>query len=163
MYGEFLFNSFHLGFAVGIAPIVGFQYGAQNKAQLKRIYKTTFIFVVVSSVVITVVAALLAKPIVSIFTKDPGTWELASVGFQIFAINFLFSGVNIASSGFFTVQRKSICTDFFLQNIAFYRYIFTRVAANMGTERSVGCDSFLRTVYLGAVSLYTREIFYKKE
>lgn len=98
----FLFNSFHLGFAVGIAPIVGFQYGAQNKAQLKRIYKTTFIFVVVSSVVITVVAALLAKPIVSIFTKDPGTWELASVGFQIFAINFLFSGVNIASSGFFT-------------------------------------------------------------
>ena len=98
----FLFNSFHLGFAVGIAPIVGFQYGAQNKAQLKRIYKTTFIFVVVSSVVITVVAALLAKPIVSIFTKDPGTWKLASVGFQIFAINFLFSGVNIASSGFFT-------------------------------------------------------------
>ena len=102
LYGEFLFNSFHLGFAVGIAPIVGFQYGAQNKAQLKRIYKTTFIFVVVSSVVINVVAALLAKPIVSIFTKDPGTWELASVGFQIFAINFLFSGVNIASSGFFT-------------------------------------------------------------
>ena len=32
LYGEFLFNSFHLGFAVGIAPIVGFQYGAQNKA-----------------------------------------------------------------------------------------------------------------------------------
>lgn len=31
-----------------------------------------------------------------------GIWELASVGFQIFAINFLFSGVNIASSGFFT-------------------------------------------------------------
>ena len=135
------------------------------KTQLKRIYKTTFIFVVVSSVVITVVAALLAKPIVSIFTKDPGTWELASVGFQIFAINFLFSGVNIASSGFFTAlsNGKSICTDFFLQNIAFYRYIFTRVAANMGTERSVGCDSFLRTVYLGAVSLYAREIFYKKE
>ena len=102
LYGEFLFNSFHLGFAVGIAPIVGFQYGAQNKAQLKRIYKTTFIFVIASSVVITVIAAFLAKPIVSIFTKDPGTWELASVGFQIFAINFLFSGVNIASSGFFT-------------------------------------------------------------
>lgn len=102
LYGEFLFNSFHLGFAVGIAPIVGFQYGAQNKAQLKRIYKTTFIFVIASSVVITVVAAFLAKPIVSIFTKDPGTWKLASVGFQIFAINFLFSGVNIASSGFFT-------------------------------------------------------------
>ena len=102
LYGEFLFNSFQLGFAVGIAPIIGFQYGAQNKAQLRRIYKTTFIFVIASSVAITIVAAILAKPIVTIFIKDPGTWELASVGFQIFAINFLFSGFNIASSGFFT-------------------------------------------------------------
>ena len=102
LYGEFLFNSFQLGFAVGIAPIIGFQYGAQNKAQLRRIYKTTFIFVIASSVAITIVAAILAKPIVTIFTKDPETWELASVGFQIFAINFLFSGFNIASSGFFT-------------------------------------------------------------
>ncbi len=102
LYGEFLFNAFQMGFSIGISPIVGFQYGAQNKAQLRRIYKTTFIFVSASSVVITVVAAVLAKPIVTIFTKDPGTWELASVGFQIFAINFLFSGFNIASSGFFT-------------------------------------------------------------
>lgn len=67
-----------MGFSIGISPIVGFQYGAQNKAQLRRIYKTTFIFVSASSVVITVVAAVLAKPIVTIFTKDPGTWELAS-------------------------------------------------------------------------------------
>lgn len=102
LYGEFLFNAFQMGFSIGISPIVGFQYGAQNKDQLKRIYKTTFIFVIASSVVITVVAAVLAKPIVTIFTKDPGTWELASVGFQIFAINFLFNGFNIASSGFFT-------------------------------------------------------------
>ncbi len=102
LYGEFLFNAFQMGFSIGISPIVGFQYGAQNKAQLRRIYKTTFIFVIVSSVVITVVAAVMAKPIVTIFTNDSGTWELASMGFQIFAINFLFSGFNIASSGFFT-------------------------------------------------------------
>lgn len=102
LYGEFLFNAFQLGFSIGIAPIVGFQYGAQDKVQLKKIYRTTFIFVIVSSVIMTIVAAILAKPIVTIFTHDPGTWKLASTGFQIFAINFLFSGFNIASSGFFT-------------------------------------------------------------
>ena len=36
LYGEFLFNSFHLGFAVWNCSDCGFQYGAQNKAQLKR-------------------------------------------------------------------------------------------------------------------------------
>ena len=40
--------------------------------------------------------------IVSVFTKDPQTFELASTGFRIFAINFLFSGINIVSSGIFT-------------------------------------------------------------
>ena len=30
------------------------------------------------------------------------TFELASTGFRIFAINFLFSGINIVSSGIFT-------------------------------------------------------------
>lgn len=102
LYGEFLFNAFQLGFSIGIAPIIGFQYGAKNKAALKKIYRTTFIFVIVSSIVMAVAATVLARPIVTIFTQDQTTWELASAGFQIFAINFLFSGFNIASSGFFT-------------------------------------------------------------
>lgn len=56
-----------------------------------------------------------------------------------------------------------IFTSILVTKSSIYRYIFTRVAADMGTERGVGCDSFLGTVYLGAVSLYACEIFYKKE
>ena len=35
LYGQFLFNAFYLGFSIGIGPIVGFQYGAGNKKELK--------------------------------------------------------------------------------------------------------------------------------
>lgn len=48
------------------------------------------------------VAVIFSPAIVTIFTKEQHTWELASVGFRIFAVNFLFSGINITSSGFFT-------------------------------------------------------------
>lgn len=102
LYGQFLFNAFYLGFSIGISPIVGFQYGAGNRKQLRSIYRTTFLFVLASSVALTVIAIISSTPLVSVFTRDPKTFTLADAGFRIFAFNFLFSGFNIASSGFFT-------------------------------------------------------------
>ena len=102
LYGQFLFNAFYLGFSIGISPIVGFQYGAGNRKQLRSIYRTSFLFVLASSVALTVIAIISSTPLVSVFTRDPKTFMLADAGFRIFAFNFLFSGFNIASSGFFT-------------------------------------------------------------
>ena len=102
LYGQFLFNAFYLGFSIGISPIVGFQYGAGNRKQLRSIYRTSFLFVLASSVILTVIAIISSTPLVSVFTRDPKTFMLADAGFRIFAFNFLFSGFNIASSGFFT-------------------------------------------------------------
>ena len=102
LYGQFLFNGFYLGFSIGISPIVGFQYGAGNRKQLRSIYRTSFLFVLASSVALTVIAIISSTPLVSVFTRDPETFTLADAGFRIFAFNFLFSGFNIASSGFFT-------------------------------------------------------------
>ncbi len=102
LYGEFLFNGFYLGFAIGVSPIIGFQYGAKNRYELRRLYKICFTFVAASSLFMCILAFLLSEPITSVFTKDPQTYALASVGFKLFALNFLFSGLNIKSSGFFT-------------------------------------------------------------
>lgn len=102
LYGQFLFNAFYLGFSIGISPIIAFQYGAGNKERLFTIYKISFLFVIVSSIIIATAAIILSPNIVTVFTKDPQTYKLAAVGFQIFSINFLFSGISITSSGFFT-------------------------------------------------------------
>ena len=102
LYGEFLFNAFYLGFSIGISPIVGYQYGAGNRKELKSIYRISFLFVGISSVFIASAAVFFSTGIVTIFTNDPETYALAVTGFGIFAFNFLFSGFNIASSGFFT-------------------------------------------------------------
>ena len=102
LYGQFLFNAFYLGFSIGISPIIGFQYGAGDRAKLRKIYRISFLFVAASSVLIVGLAILFSPAIVTVFTKEQRTWELASTGFRLFAINFLFSGINVTSSGFFT-------------------------------------------------------------
>lgn len=102
LYGQFLFNAFYLGFSIGISPVIGFQYGAGDREKLRKIYRISFLFVTVSSFAIVTAAIFFSPTIVTIFTTEQHTWQLASVGFRLFAINFLFSGINITSSGFFT-------------------------------------------------------------
>lgn len=102
LYGQFLFQAFYLGFSIGISPVVGYQYGAGNRKELKSIYQISFLFASISSVFMAAAAVFLSTGIVTIFTNDPETYALAVTGFGIFAFSFLFSGFNITSSGFFT-------------------------------------------------------------
>ncbi len=108
LYGQFLFNAVFMGFSIGISPLIGFQYGAGNREKLRRIYKISFRFVLLSSLVITAAAVLFSPAIVNVFTKDPQTFALASAGFRLFAFNFIFSGTNICSSGFFTALSNGM-------------------------------------------------------
>ena len=99
---SFLFNAVYMGFSIGISPIVGFQYGAGNKEKLRKIYRISFMFVMISSVLVVVVAVLFSPAIVTILQKIRvhGTWQLLDSGYLLSI--FLFSGINVVSSGFFT-------------------------------------------------------------
>ncbi len=35
LYGQFLFNALYLGFSMGVAPVISFQYGAKNSEKIK--------------------------------------------------------------------------------------------------------------------------------
>ena len=134
LYGEFLFNGFYLGFAIGISPIIGFQYGAQNRHELRRLYKIAFLFAAGTSLFMALLAFLLSGPITSVFTKDPQTYVLAVAGFKLFAVNFLFSGLNITSSGFFTALSNGKTSAI----ISFCRTLLFTTAALLLLPRFLG-------------------------
>lgn len=102
-YSQFLLNALYMGFSQGISPVIGFNYGSQNHSQLKQVFRTALIFIGTTSVAVFLFAELAGSVIVSIFAQ-PGTavYEMARHGFVIFAVSFLFSGVNIFSSALFT-------------------------------------------------------------
>lgn len=103
LYAQFLFTALYIGFSLGIAPVISFNYGSNNIKQLKRIFKICMIFILASSILVFGVSILFSKNIVSIFSqRGTNVYEIAINGFMLFSISYLFAGINIFTSGMFT-------------------------------------------------------------
>ena len=103
LYGQFLFNALYMGFSMGVAPVISYNYGSENNRMLKRIFKICMLFIAVSSVIVTMFALIMSPIIVGIFTPvGTETYTLAKTGFLLFSLNFIFAGINIFASSMFT-------------------------------------------------------------
>ena len=103
LYAQFLFSAAYLGFANGVAPVISYNYGNRNIVQMKRLFRMCFGIILVSSVVCLGFSYIMAVPAIAIFTpQDSNTFAIARDGYRIFMWNFLFAGVNIFASSFFT-------------------------------------------------------------
>lgn len=103
LYGQFLFNALYMGFSMGVAPVISYNYGSRNQRMLKRIFKICMLFIAVSSIIVTLFALIMSPVIVEIFTPaGTETYALAKTGFFLFSLNFIFAGLNIFSSSMFT-------------------------------------------------------------
>ena len=103
LYAEFLFNSLFLGFSMGVAPIFSYNFGSRNNIQLKRIFKICLGFLGVTSFLILAAALLFAPDVVHCFApRGSNTYNIAVPGLTLFSTCFLFSGINIFASAFFT-------------------------------------------------------------
>ena len=103
LYGQFLFTAMYMGFSMGVAPVISYNYGRDNRRLLRRIFKICVGFISVSSVVITAIAILSSPFIVQIFTPvKTKTYAIAKEGFFLFSTNYIFAGINIFASSMFT-------------------------------------------------------------
>ncbi len=103
LYGQFLFGALFLGFSMGVAPVISYNYGSQNTEQLKRVFRICMRFVTFFGIIITVTALLTSSNLVGIFVpKTSRTYDIAAYGFSLFALNYLFVGINIFASSLFT-------------------------------------------------------------
>lgn len=102
-YIGFIFIAVYLGYSIGSAPIIGFHYGAKNNDELKNVYQKSLTLVLIAGLVMLVLAELLAAPLSAFFVgNNAELLALTTKGFRIFAFNFLFAGINIFASSFFT-------------------------------------------------------------
>ncbi len=100
---QFLLNSIFIGFGAGIAPILGYAQGSQNREQTKNVFWISTKFVAIGSSIIVLLCFLISDNIISLFlSPDSTAFIIAQSGFKIFMFGFLFSGMNIYASVFFT-------------------------------------------------------------
>ena len=107
MYVQFVFIAIFIGYSIGVAPIIGYNYGAQNYAELKSMRKKSMLIMGVLGVILSAVPFCFAKPLAKIFVSyDAELLALTVRAFKIYAIHFLLCGFNIFASGFFTALNN---------------------------------------------------------
>lgn len=126
MYVNFIFISIYLGYSIGTAPLFGYNYGAQNHKELKNLLYKSIKIISIFSIIVFVAIELLAKPFSMLFIGyDKELLDITIYAFRIFSLSFLFAGINIFGSGFFTALNNGLVSAV----IAFVRTMILEVAA----------------------------------
>lgn len=103
MYVNLVFLAIFIGYSIGTAPVIGYHYGAKNPAEIGSILKKSFVIIGISSLAMLGFSEVMAEPLSRIFVGyDPALYEMTVHGFRIFSFQFLFAGVSIFASSFFT-------------------------------------------------------------
>lgn len=109
MYVGFIFSGTYLGYCVGVAPIVGYHYGAANTAELKNLFKKSLFLLTSAAVVLTACAELLSSVLAGIFVGyNQDLHDMTTNAIQLFALSYIISGINIFASTFFTALNNGL-------------------------------------------------------
>ena len=137
MYVNFTFISVYIGFAIGTAPVIGFNHGADNRTELKSLLRKCLLILAVFSTVMTVLAEVLARPLSAVFTGyDPALLEMTVRGFVIYSISYLLTGFNMFASSLFTALNNG----FISAVLSFFRALVCQMAAILVLPMIWGLD-----------------------
>lgn len=126
MYVNFIYYSIFIGYAIGTAPIIGYNYGANNSAELKNIFKKSMVLMAILGVLMTGLAGALANPISKLYVGyDRELFEATVKAFYIYSFSFIFAGFAIFSSSMFTALGNGLISAL----ISFVRTIILQIVA----------------------------------
>lgn len=107
MYVQFIFAAVFIGYSIGTAPIVGYNFGAQNHSELKNMLKKSVTLMLGGGVVMFAIAELSAPLLAHIFVGyDKELFDMTCHAFRMFSFAFILSGFNIYVSSFFTALNN---------------------------------------------------------
>lgn len=137
MYVGMIFFAIFMGYSMGVAPIIGFHYGAKNHNEVKNILKRSLVIIGITSACMLASSLLLAKPFSMIFVgKNEELLNLTVRAFYFYSLVFIFAGLNIFSSSFFTALNNGPISAL----ISFLRAAVFQVIAVLTLPLILGTD-----------------------
>ncbi len=137
MYVNMIFIGTFIGYSIGTSPVVGFHYGAANHGELKSLRKKSLVIIGLFSLVMLGLGQALARPLSQLFVGyDEKLMKLTLEGFRIFSFSFLFAGLAIFFSGFFTALNNGLVSAI----ISFLRTLIFQIAAILLLPLIFGVD-----------------------
>ncbi len=148
MYVSLIFMAIFIGYTGGIAPIVGYNYGSKNSDELKNIFKKSIKLVCFSSLLMLTLGMVLSRPLAYIFVSyNESLLELTSYAIRISSLCFLFCGINIFGSGFFTALNNGLISAI----ISFCRTLIFQLGLIIVLPLIVGKDGIWYSIGIAEV------------
>ncbi len=137
MYVLMFASSLYTGYSYGVAPMVSYYYGEQNREKLKKLVSLSLKTVGIVSLAVAALSFVAAGPLVSIFVRpDDPVYSLALRGDRLCSLALLFIGFNIFASGLFTALSNGVISAV----LAFSRSFVFMSAAMLALPAMLGVD-----------------------
>ncbi len=137
MYVNFIFISTFIGYSTGIAPVIGYHLGADNRKELNSLLRKSLTIIGALSLGMFVLAETLAFPLAALFASyDAELLAMTARGFCLYSFSFLFCGVGIFGSAFFTALGDGATSAL----ISFLRTLVLQVACVLLLPKLLGLD-----------------------
>ncbi len=109
MYVLMFATSLYTGYSYGVAPMISFYYGEQNREKLKKLVRMSLKIIGTIAVLTLVISLAVTEPLVSVFARpDNPVYNLAVIGNRICSFALLFIGFNVFASGMFTALSNGL-------------------------------------------------------
>lgn len=161
-YVCFIFFSIFSGYTMGISPVIAYNYGAKNKAELSNVVKLSFNIVAVAGLLMTISSIALSRPLSMIFANNyPELLELSVRAMIIYSVCYFIAGFSMFGSGLFTALNNGLLSAL----ISICRTLVFQVAAVMLLPLVMGVDGIWLSIVVAELlaTILTLIIVFKKQ
>jgi len=157
MYIQFIFIAVFIGYTIGSAPVIGYHYGAKNHGELKSLLKKSTFLMSTAGVIMTALAFALAVPLSKLFVGyDIELFEMTKHAFRLFSFSFIFAGVNIFVSSFFTALNNGAVSA----AISFLRILIFQMLSVLILPKVFGLDGIWWSITVAEVFAFIISVIF---
>ncbi|MBE6030316.1 MAG: MATE family efflux transporter [Clostridiales bacterium] len=143
MYVSYIFAGVFFGYAIGVGPVVSFNYGAETHKELQNVFKRSLKLIAVTAAVLIGLAELSAPLLASIFVGyDQALLEFTIHAFRTYVLCYIFMGFAAYASSFFTALNNGFVSAL----ISFLRTLVFQVIAVIALPLMFGVDGIWYSV-----------------
>lgn len=109
LYIGFIYASAFIGFNLAVSPVISYNYGAQNHAELKNLLHKSLVLMFVVGTLLTILSEVLSNPMAGLFVSyDPQLKALTARAIRLYMLSFMICGLNMFVSAFFTALNNGL-------------------------------------------------------
>ncbi len=157
MYVSMVFVAIFIGFSGGISPVISYNYGSENHKELKSITHKLLTLIIISSLLMLFFSLYMASPLSKLFVGyDEELYKMTVRGFYIYSFSFIFAGISIFSSSFFTALNNGFVSAV----ISFLRTFVLQFIFVIILPPILGIDGIWLSIVLAEMIAFFISLFY---